>query len=145
RKTHSRRRRVAMSHVSRYNVLSISALLALGVSSPTMAQDLQLAAPSVNLRAAIQNLPPTIGVVASRQTALQPSIVFPFPRHSRVARRAIVGLATLGGMVAGTYLGTHIENRYFPCHCDDPGLKGFLIGAPAGAIAAGVVAYRLTR
>jgi len=69
-----------MSHVSRFTILSIGALLGLGMSSSVMAQDLPLAMPSI--RDAIQNLPPATASVASRQTVIPPEILFPFPRHS---------------------------------------------------------------
>jgi hypothetical protein len=134
-----------MSCLSHFTILSIATLLALGVSSPAISQGLQSDAPAMSIRAAIQNLPPATASVASHQSAVPPTIVFPLPKHSGMARRAIVGLAVLGGMIAGAYFGTRIENTWFPCYCDDPGLKGFLIGAPAGAIAAGIVAYRFTR
>ena len=34
----------------------------------------------------------------------------------------------------------HIEGD--GCHCYDPGLKGFLIGAPVGAVAGGILGSR---
>src|SRR5262245_52017447 len=52
--------------------------------------------------------------------------------------------ATIGavaGLFGGGYLGVKIEGDR--CHCDDPGLAGFLIGAPIGAIVGGVVGYKL--
>jgi hypothetical protein len=51
---------------------------------------------------------------------------------------ALVGAA--GGFFAGGYLGAKIEGD--GCHCDDPGLKGFLIGAPIGAVAGGTLGSR---
>jgi len=56
-----------------------------------------------------------------------------------------VALAALGGFFADGFVGSRIERTGFPCNCDDPGLRGFTIGAPAGAVSAGVIAFRLTR
>ena len=52
--------------------------------------------------------------------------------------------ATIGavaGLFGGGYLGVKIEGDR--CHCDDPGLAGFLIGAPIGAIVGGIAGYNL--
>jgi hypothetical protein len=52
--------------------------------------------------------------------------------------RKIVGAAVgaFGGFFLGGYAGAAIEGDR--CNCDDPGLKGFLIGAPIGAVAGGL-------
>lgn len=53
----------------------------------------------------------------------------------RVIAGAAVGAA--GGFFAGAYLGAAIDGD---CGgCDDPGFKGFLIGAPIGAVAGGIL------
>ena len=65
------------------------------------------------------------------------------PSQSRQARRgpgrrilgAVVG--GVGGFFVGGYTGAWIEGDR--CHCDDPGLKGALIGAPVGAAAGGIL------
>jgi len=75
--------------------------------------------------------------------------------HIPDASRSIAGRCTgpsvrsadrcaLGGFVAGGLAGAAMENAIAPCRCDDAGLKGVMIGAPAGAVAAGVIAFRLT-
>ena len=51
-------------------------------------------------------------------------------------------LAGLGGFFAGGYLGAAIEGD--SCNCDDPGLKGFLIGVPIGTAAAAITTWILT-
>ena len=51
---------------------------------------------------------------------------------------AIVG--AVGGFFAGGYLGAAIEGDR--CHCDDPGLKGAVIGAPIGGVAGGILGWR---
>jgi len=52
----------------------------------------------------------------------------------RIVAGAIAG--SVGGFFAGGFLGAHIEGDR--CDCDDPGVRGFLIGAPIGALAAGI-------
>jgi hypothetical protein len=47
-------------------------------------------------------------------------------------------LGALGGAVAGAYVGVKMEGR---CACDDPGMKGALIGLPVGAIAGGLTGF----
>jgi len=53
--------------------------------------------------------------------------------------RAILGGAAgaVGGFFAGGYIGAMIEGN--GCSCDDPGLKGALIGAPIGSVAGAVL------
>ncbi len=57
----------------------------------------------------------------------------------RIVAGAIVG--SVGGFFAGGFLGAHIEGDR--CDCDDPGVRGFLIGAPIGALAGGIFGARL--
>jgi hypothetical protein len=52
----------------------------------------------------------------------------------RIVAGAIAG--SVGGFFAGGFLGAHIEGDR--CDCDDPGVRGFLIGAPIGAVAGGI-------
>ena len=54
---------------------------------------------------------------------------------TRTILGAIVGAT--GGFFAGGFTGAWIEGDR--CNCDDPGFKGFLIGAPVGAVAGGIV------
>jgi hypothetical protein len=55
--------------------------------------------------------------------------------HARSTKRIIAGAIAggVGGFFAGGFLGAHIEGDR--CNCDDPGVRGFLIGAPIGAVA----------
>jgi hypothetical protein len=62
-------------------------------------------------------------------------------RRARSPRARWAILGAVGGLVAGGWLGAKIEGDR--CGCDDPGAKGFLIGAPLGAIAGGVTAWKL--
>ena len=53
----------------------------------------------------------------------------------RITAGAIAG--GVGGFFGGGFLGAHIEGDR--CNCDDPGVRGFLIGAPIGAVAGGIL------
>jgi len=65
---------------------------------------------------------------AARSLALQPR-----SNGHKVAAGIIGGVA---GFFLGGSLGAQIEPN---CRCDDPGLKGFLIGAPIGAVAGAIL------
>lgn len=52
----------------------------------------------------------------------------------RIVAGAIAG--GVGGFFAGGFLGAHIEGDR--CDCDDPGVRGFLTGAPIGAVAGAI-------
>jgi hypothetical protein len=54
-------------------------------------------------------------------------------------------IGATAGFFGGGYLGAAIENAVSPCQCDDPGLKGALIGIPIGAIAGGVAGFVLSK
>jgi len=55
----------------------------------------------------------------------------PTPRLHRTARKVVWGaLGGIGGFFAGGFIGAKLEPD---CACDDPGLKGFIVGAPIGA------------
>jgi hypothetical protein len=60
-------------------------------------------------------------------------------RRDKPVWRRIAGAAVgaTGGFFGGGFLGAAIEGD--SCSCDDPGLKGFLIGAPVGAVAGGIL------
>ena len=62
--------------------------------------------------------------------------------RSRPAWRIVLGAALggVGGFFGGGYLGARMEGD--GCHCDDPGLKGVLIGAPIGAAVGAIVGGR---
>lgn len=65
-------------------------------------------------------------------------------RLSRPTRAAIfTALGVVGGIYAGAYLGAAIEGD--SCRCDDPGLKGGLIGIPIGAVGGGILGWMLGR
>lgn len=73
---------------------------------------------------------------ANTRAAMQP--YRPRPLFRLTARqRAFIGIGILAGFFGGGILGAKIEGD--SCRCDDPGLQGFLIGAPIGAAAGGIV------
>ena len=59
--------------------------------------------------------------------------------RARSKKRIVAGAIAggVGGFFAGGFLGAHIEGDR--CDCDDPGVRGFLIGAPIGAVAGGIL------
>jgi hypothetical protein len=79
---------------------------------------------------------------APRAAALPAAARVPPRRHSALK---IIGGAVIGGTIGlfvGGYTGGALENKFWPCHCDDAGLTGSLIGAPVGA-AIGAIAGAL--
>jgi hypothetical protein len=80
---------------------------------------------------------------AAPRVAALPSAARIPPRHRSALR--ILGGAVLGGTIGlfvGGYTGGALENKFWPCHCDDAGLTGSLIGAPIG-MAIGAIAGAL--
>jgi len=83
----------------------------------------------------------------SKATAAALSAQQPAPparvRITRISgQRLRVGtaLGALGGFVAGGMIGARLDRN---CRCDDPGLQGFVVGAPVGAVAGGILGYVL--
>ena len=64
----------------------------------------------------------------------------PARRQRSIGRKVAGGaIGVIGGFFIGGYLGAKIES---PCHCDDPGLQGAMIGAPVGAVIGGILGAR---
>ena len=80
---------------------------------------------------------PAAAGIARQQTPGQPGATSQTRSRASRAGRAIAGAAVgaIGGAFAGGYLGAALEPD---CGCDDPGLKGFLIGFPVGGLLVGV-------
>jgi hypothetical protein len=65
------------------------------------------------------------------------------PRRRRSLGRKILGgvLGGVGGFVGGVYLGAAIEGA--SCNCDDPGLRGAIVGAPIGLVLGAIAGVAL--
>ena len=62
-------------------------------------------------------------------------------RQRSTTRKVLGGIiGGVGGFFGGAFLGAAIEGDR--CHCDDPGLMGFLIGAPIGAPAGAILGVK---
>jgi hypothetical protein len=71
----------------------------------------------------------------------QRSIARPAAPKNNVAGKVVMAtLGGVGGFFGGGYVGAKLEG---PCSCDDPGLKGAIIGAPIGAIVGAVVGWKV--
>jgi hypothetical protein len=77
---------------------------------------------------------PALRLLISLDRPAQPSRSTPSRAHTRSKKRALAGAIAggAGGFFASGFLGAHIEGDR--CDCDDPGVRGFLIGAPIGAL-----------
>jgi hypothetical protein len=63
-------------------------------------------------------------------------------RPSSIGRKVAFGLlGAAGGFFLGGYVGATIEGNR--CACDDPGLQGFLIGAPIGTAVGAILGVTL--
>jgi hypothetical protein len=63
------------------------------------------------------------------------------PGRQRSIRRKVLGavVGATGGFFVGGFLGAKIDGE---CNCDDPGFVGFLVGAPIGSVAGGILGYK---
>ena len=87
----------------------------------------------------------SIARTAERQIPLQ--ALRPVQRHPRPSgtrrQHLFERIGAGAGLLGGGYLGAKIEGDR--CHCDDPGLAGFLIGGGIGAVVGGVIGFKLGR
>jgi hypothetical protein len=112
-------------------------LSVLMLSSPALAQSAGPRRPSLYAQSRALPIPsdritPT---AAFEQSASKP------PRRPRSTTRKVLGglAGGVGGFFGGGYLGAALEPD---CNCDDPGVRGFLIGAPIGAVAGAILGVK---
>src|SRR5262245_42790435 len=116
-------------------------LIVFAIPFDAAAQQPRLVLPSSSIRSLPDNPPAMANATASPLRRLtEPTSA---RRSSKATRASIVALAAVGGFFGGMYAGALLENAVAPCGCDDPGLQGALIGAPIGAVAAGILTFRL--
>ena len=119
---------------------AVTVLLCLSVATPALAQTTSPSVDSRTFRASIA------AVTFDTASAGKPSSSAPVRRQAGkmgIGQRIVwTSLAGLGGFFAGGYIGAAIEGD--GCHCDDPGLKGALIGIPIGAAAASITTWVVT-
>ncbi|HTM02503.1 MAG TPA: hypothetical protein VL173_03290 [Vicinamibacterales bacterium] len=75
-------------------------------------------------------------------------LAVPRQRASRTSSGKRAGwtvLGAVGGFFGGAFLGSAIDRATHDCRCDDPGLIGFFIGMPAGAIVGGIAGFVLAK
>jgi hypothetical protein len=67
-------------------------------------------------------------------------------RRGRGGDRAVMGLVlgAIGGLLVGGLVGAELTSEQ-SCHCSDPELHGFAIGAPIGAFVGGFLGYAVAR
>lgn len=62
---------------------------------------------------------------------------------SKIKRAMWASIAGAGGFFGGGFLGAAIEGDR--CDCDDPGLVGFLVGAPIGTAVGAILGWKFGR
>jgi hypothetical protein len=119
-------------------------MIAASLAIATMTMTLTISAPGVGAprphAGSIFRLPTAVPMLAQSGPP-----VFGQPRighNPTVVRIAAISAAALGGFFAGGIIGAEFDRN---CRCDDPGLRGFVIGAPIGAIASGIAAAILIK
>ena len=55
----------------------------------------------------------------------------------KIAAGAVLG--AVAGIFAGGFVGYKLERAFGDCRCDDPGIRGVLVGVPVGALVGGIV------
>jgi hypothetical protein len=73
-----------------------------------------------------------------------PPLVTAHPRHANGPAQKATAAFAIGflGMLGGLVIGAMLEPS---CGCDDPGVRGAMVGAPLGAVLGGILGYRLAR
>ena len=143
----SRRRRVASAAFACVLFYGATAFAQPDADAPvagTLREALDRPLPAGAFDARDSNLPPEIERQERHQpfaTRVEPALTQPprqlprppAARHRSVRAQQVAGAAigAIGGFLIGGRLGAFLEGG--SCRCDDPGLQGFLIGAPIGA------------
>jgi hypothetical protein len=112
-------------------------LLALLLWTPALYAQQPNAPVKASIRASVERLRFDEPRTAPATTAIR------FRRQNAMSAATKASVAFVGGLLgffAGGLIGAGLEPN---CGCDDPGLRGFTIGAPIGAVLGGIVAYRL--
>lgn len=124
--------------------LITAAALLLLTSVPAGAQ--QLSGPALTLRHARLSADTVLAPKITLDTrALRlPAAAEPRRRQVRSkAKRALwAAVGGAGGFFGGAFLGAALEPD---CNCDDPGFRGFLIGAPVGAATGAILGWKFGR
>jgi hypothetical protein len=65
---------------------------------------------------------------------------FSQPARMKTGPRRTLGavLGAFGGLFAGGLIGASLDRN---CGCDDPGVRGFMLGAEFGAVAGGILGF----
>ncbi len=111
-------------------------LLVLSLAAPAVDAQEPVAPPVTTIRASIEKI--RFDPAPDRQTAQQVR----FQQKQQVSRSAKVKVGVAGaivGFIGGGIIGAKLEPS---CGCDDPGFKGFSIGAPIGAILTAIALVR---
>lgn len=113
-----------------------AALLVASLATPGLVQT--PAAPG-HLKASTLRVVKELAPVVPAVAGVPSSAVARRPRHSvtRIVTGAVLGGAA--GFFAGGYLGYQFERGFKDCGCDDPGMKGIMIGAPIGAVVGAIL------
>jgi hypothetical protein len=119
----------------------VIALVCLLVSTPAFAQTVSPPIDGRTLRASIEAVKFDTAP-AEKPSASLVAVARQNDKMGTGQRVFWTSLAGLGGFFAGGYIGAAIEGD--GCHCDDPGLKGALIGIPIGTAAAAITTWVLT-
>jgi hypothetical protein len=97
--------------------------------------------PPVSVARVVTQTSPLREAIARTSPRLQrlPAYNASRPRHGKLFG-AVSG--ALVGFVAGMWLGPKLEGN---CRCDDPGMVGFLVGPPVGAVLGGILGAHFLR
>ena len=115
-----------------------AALIALMLAAPTAVAEEAVPVRPTNIRASVEKIRFDAPSLARSSS---PQIRFQQQKPTSLPTKITAGfVGAFLGFCAGGYIGAKLEPS---CACDDPGLQGFVIGAPIGAIAGAIGAVKL--